>query len=75
MFRTSVAAGVLGMAVAAFSVAASPTYAAAIDIAVQSLTDEQIAYVKKGGRGGMHGMKRRGPPSWAPAYGRRYKRR
>ncbi len=73
MFRTSVAAGVLGMAVV--MVAAPSTYAAPIDTAVQSLTDEEIAYVKKGGKGGKHGMKRRGPPSWAPAYGRRYKRR
>jgi hypothetical protein len=61
--------------IAVVTIAAPPTYAAPIDIAVQSLSDQEIAYVKRGGKGGKHGLKRRGPPSWAPAYGRRYKRR
>ncbi|HEX8666077.1 MAG TPA: hypothetical protein VF744_18845 [Beijerinckiaceae bacterium] len=48
----------------------------ALDTALGSLPDVDTAYVKKGGKGwkGGKAMKRRGPPPWAPAWGRRYRR-
>ena len=48
----------------------------ALDRAVGSLPDAEVAYVKKGGKGwkGGKAMKRRGPPPWAPAWGRRHRR-
>ena len=49
---------------------------AALDTALGSLSDAETAYVKKGGKGWKMGkkMKRGGPPPWAPAWGRRYRR-
>ena len=47
-----------------------------VDGAVQSLTDSQTAYAKKGGwKHGGHGWghHRGGPPPWAPAHGWRRK--
>ena len=61
--------------VAAPSVRAAP---AALDQAVQTLADQELAYMKKGGWKGWKGKKakwRRGPPPWAPAWGRRAKHR
>ena len=56
-----------------------------VDQLVRSLTDQQTAFVKKGGWKGGKGWKhgrawghhrvRRGPPPWAPAYGYRRKHR
>ena len=44
---------------------------------VQVLAGEELAYVKKGGKGWKHGKRakwRHGPPPWAPAHGLRRKR-
>ena len=48
----------------------------ALEKALASLPDAETAYAKKGGKGwkGGKAMKRRGPPPWAPAWGRRYRR-
>jgi hypothetical protein len=59
-------------------VAPSPTRAGVLppDALVQSVGDGEIAYAKwKGGKGWKGTkMKRGGPPPWAPAWGRRYRR-
>jgi hypothetical protein len=48
----------------------------ALDDALTPLPDVETTYVKKGGKGwkGGKAMKGRGPPPWAPAWGRRYRR-
>ena len=47
--------------------------------AILSLGDQQVAFAKGGwhggGKGWRHGLKRRGPPPWAPAWGRRRRHR
>ena len=55
---------------------AAQTTSVALDTALGSLPDAEIAYVKKGGKGWKMGKKvrRHGPPAWAPAWGRRYRR-
>ncbi|HEX8166808.1 MAG TPA: hypothetical protein VF601_13600 [Beijerinckiaceae bacterium] len=67
-------------AAAAFLLAAAPAVRAApaapdVQIEAQTLADHAVAYAKKGGKG-WHGKKvrRGGPPPWAPAWGRRYRR-
>ena len=67
------------MGAAAFVVVAAPAVRASPVLpnqAVQALTDQELAYMKKGGKGWKHGRKvrRHGPPPWAPAYGLRRKR-
>jgi len=54
---------------------AAQTTSVALEKALASLPDAATAYVKKGGKGWKMGkkMKRRGPPPWAPAWGRRYR--
>jgi hypothetical protein len=49
---------------------------AALETALAQLPDAATAYVKKGGKGWKTGKKvrRGGPPPWAPAWGRRYRR-
>jgi hypothetical protein len=47
------------------------------DTAVEVPADQELAYMKKGGKGWKHGKKvkwRGGPPPWAPAHGLRRKR-
>ena len=72
---------------AALITIAVPAHAASVSIAadVQSLTEHEVAYAKKGGwHGGGKGWKHgrgwghhrgwhRGPPPWAPAWGWRRK--
>jgi hypothetical protein len=73
------AAGLAALAaLAAPSAKAAPAAQAApaLEKALAQLPDAETAYVKKGGKGwkGGKAMKRRGPPPWAPAWGRRYRR-
>lgn len=75
------AAALLTLGAPALQAASSP-----LPGAVQSLSDDAVAYAKKGGwKGGWKGFKRghayghrkfrrRGPPPWAPAHGLRRKR-
>ena len=71
---------------AALMTVAGPAHAAPVPVdAAQSLTDQEVAYAKKGGwHGGGKGWKHghawghrkgwhRGPPPWAPAHGYRRK--
>jgi|1186.fasta_scaffold190769_1 hypothetical protein len=74
---------------AALIAVAAPAHAAPVSIGVQSLTDHEVAYAKKGGwhgggKGWKHGWKHGrgwghhqgwhgGPPPWAPAWGYRRK--
>ena len=75
-----IAAGLIACAaLAAPSAHAAPvaqTAPVALGAALGALPDADIAYVKKGGKGwkGGKAMKRGGPPPWAPAWGRRYRR-
>ena len=76
MYRLLATLGAVALgAVAAPAVHASPILP---DQVVQTLTDQELAYMKKGGKGwkGWKGKKAkwRGPPPWAPAYGYRRKR-
>ena len=68
------AAGMLALAALASPAArAAPV---SLDMALESPSAPETAYVKKGGKGWKmgHKMKRRGPPPWAPAWGRRHRR-
>ena len=58
---------------AAPAVHASPV---SLDHQIQTLPDEELAYMKKWGRGakGKKAKWRNGPPPWAPAHGLRRKR-
>ena len=64
----------------AFALASTPAARAAPlppEGIVQALSGEELAYVKKGGKGWKHGKRakwRHGPPPWAPAHGLRRKR-
>ena len=69
------------LAVAGLAAPAARAGEAPLGTLVQSLDENQIAFVKKGGwKGGKHGRAwghhrvRRGPPPWAPAHGYRRKR-
>ena len=64
----------------AFAVVSTPAARAAPlppEGIVQVLAGEELAYVKKGGKGWKHAKRakwRHGPPPWAPAHGLRRKR-
>ncbi len=78
MHRIIATVGTIAFAVA--STPATPAGRAAPlppDGIVQVLADEELAYVKKGGKGWKHGKRakwRHGPPPWAPAHGLQRKR-
>jgi hypothetical protein len=68
-------AALLGLALAASPLPRAHAGAASLEAQVQSLPGRAIDYAKRGGKTGKaFKAKRGGPPPWAPAWGRRYRR-